>query len=141
MAVGIAIMKGYMFFTIALMIVYAARHMLFAYNRTFGRQALYYNDIYSSQMPKISVLVPMHNEEQVLQYVLESLLQCDYDRDRLEIIPINDNSTDRTRELLDEYHKKYEFIRPLHRDCPNRGKPSGLNDAMAVATGDIYPLI
>lgn len=137
MAVGIAIMKGYMFFTIALMIVYAARHMLFAYNRTFGRQALYYNDIYSSQMPKISVLVPMHNEEQVLQYVLESLLQCDYDRDRLEIIPINDNSTDRTRELLDEYHKKYEFIRPLHRDCPNRGKPSGLNDAMAVATGDI----
>ncbi len=134
---GIIVLKGYMIFTIVLMIVYAVRHLLFAYNRAFGKQKLYYNDIYSSRMPKISVLVPMHNEEQVLHYVLDSLLQCDYDRDRLEIIPINDNSTDRTRELLDEYHAKYEFIRPLHRDCPDRGKPAGLNDAMAVATGDI----
>ena len=134
---GIAILKGYLIFTIILMIVYAARHLLFAYNRSFGRQRLYYNDIYSSQMPKISVLVPMHNEEQVLQYGLEALLKCDYDRDRMEIIPINDNSTDRTKELLDEYHAKYEFIRPIHRDCPNRGKPAGLNDAMEVATGEI----
>lgn len=134
---GIAILKGYLIFTIILMIVYAVRHLLFAYNRTFGRQKLYYNDIYSSRMPKISVLIPMHNEEQVLHYVLDSLLKCDYDRDRLEIIPINDNSTDRTKELLEEYHAKYEFIRPLHRDCPNRGKPAGLNDAMAIATGEI----
>lgn len=134
---GIAILKGYLIFTIILMIVYAIRHLLFAYNRTFGRQKLYYNDIYSSRMPKISVLIPMHNEEQVLHYVLDSLLKCDYDRDRLEIIPINDNSTDRTKELLEEYHAKYEFIRPLHRDCPNRGKPAGLNDAMAIATGEI----
>ena len=73
----------------------------------------------------------------MLQYVLEALLQCDYDRDRLEIIPINDNSTDRTKELLEEYHAKYEMIRPIHRDTPNRGKPAGLNDAMAVATGEI----
>lgn len=134
---GIAILKGYLIFTIILMIVYAVRHLLFAYNRTFGRQKLYYNDVYSSRMPKISVLIPMHNEEQVLHFVLDSLLECDYDRDRLEIIPINDNSTDRTKELLEEYHAKYEFIRPLHRDCPNRGKPAGLNDAMAIATGEI----
>lgn len=134
---GITILKGYLIFTIVLMVVYAARHLLFAYNRTFSRQKLYYNDIYSSNMPKISVLIPMHNEEQVLHYVLEALLKCDYDRDRMEIIPINDNSTDRTRELLDAYHEKYEFIRPIHRDCPNRGKPAGLNDAMEVATGDV----
>ena len=134
---GIAILKGYFIFTVILMIIYAVRHLLFAYNRTFGSQKMYYNDIYSSKMPKISVLIPMHNEEQVLQYVLEALLKCDYDRDRMEIIPINDNSTDRTKELLDEYHEKYEFIRPIHRDCPNRGKPAGLNDAMEVATGDI----
>ena len=56
-------------------------------------------------MKSISVLIPMHNEEQVLSNVLDSLLQCEYDGDRLEIIPINDNSTDRTREMLDEYHR------------------------------------
>ena len=134
---GIVILKGYFIFTVIIMLVYALRHLLFAYNRMFARQKMYYNDIYSSRMPKVSVLIPMHNEEQVLQYVLEALLQCDYDRDRLEIIPINDNSTDRTKELLEEYHAKYEMIRPIHRDTPNRGKPAGLNDAMAVATGEI----
>ena len=134
---GVAILKGYMIFVVVLMILYAIRHIIFAYSRMFSRQKLYYNDIYTSDMPKISVLVPMHNEEQVLHFVLDSLLKCDYDRDRMEIIPINDNSTDRTRELLEEYHRKYDFIRPIHRDCPDRGKPAGLNDAMQVATGDI----
>ena len=126
-----------MVFVIILMIIYAVRHFVFAYNRLFGKQRLYYNDIYSTRMPSISVLIPMHNEEQVLDFVLQSLLKCEYDRDRLEIIPINDNSTDRTKEMLDEYHEKYEFIRPLHRNCPDRGKPAGLNDAMKIAKGDI----
>lgn len=133
----IAVMKAYLIFVIVLTIFYAGRHMLFAYNRTFARQKLYYNDIYSSKMPKISVLIPMHNEELVLNKVLSSLLLCDYDRDRLEIIPINDNSTDRTAQMLEWYHERYEFIRPIHRNCPDRGKPAGLNDAMKVATGDV----
>ena len=137
MEMVVAILKGYMIFQIILIIIYVIRHFLFGVNRMAGRQRLYYNDIYSSKMKSITILIPMHNEEQVLSYVLDSLLECDYDRDRLEIIPINDNSTDRTKELLDEYHKKYEFIRPLHRDCPDRGKPVGLNDAMEIATGEI----
>lgn len=131
------ILKIYMIALVALVLIYVIRHFLFAMNRMAGRQRLYYNDICTSNLKKISVLIPMHNEEQVLSYVLDSLLECDYDRDKMEIIPINDNSTDRTKELLDEYHRKYEFIRPLHRNCENRGKPAGLNDAMELATGEI----
>jgi len=133
----INILRAYMIFTIIVLLIYMTRHFVFTNNRILGRQRLYYNDIYSSRMKSISVLIPMHNEEQVLENVLESLLKCDYDRDRLEIIPINDNSTDKTRELLDEYHRKFEFIRPIHRDCPDRGKPAGLNDAMKIARGEI----
>lgn len=133
----IGILKAYMVFIIIVMIIYALRHFIFSYNRLFGRQRTYYNDIYSTKMPFVSVLIPMHNEEQVLEYALDAILECDYDRDRLEIIPINDNSTDRTKELLDEYHDRHEFIRPLHRDCMDRGKPSGLNDAMELAKGEI----
>lgn len=133
----IGIMKGYMVFMFIVMMIYTLRHFIFSQNRLLGRQRLYYSDIYSSRMKHISVLIPMHNEEQVLSNVLDTLLECDYDRDRLEIIPINDNSTDRTREMLDQYHEKYEFIRPIHRDCENRGKPAGLNDAMQAARGEI----
>lgn len=133
----IGILKWYMIFVIIVMIIYTVRHFTFSQNRLIGRQRLYYSDIQSSKMKKISVLIPMHNEELVLANVLNSLLECDYDRDRLEIIPINDNSTDRTKELLEEYHKKYDFIRPIHRNCENRGKPEGLNDAMKIAEGEI----
>lgn len=138
MAMGIInVLKIYFVFTIVIMMLYAIRHAIFSYNRMFGRQRIYYNDVYDSEMPYISVLVPMHNEEKVLHNVLDSLLECDYDWEKLEIIPINDNSTDSTPELLDEYHKKYPFIRPLHRDSDVRGKPAGLNDAMEIAKGEI----
>ena len=131
------IMQGYIIFVIIVMLLYTVRHFFFTIVRLLGRQRLYYNDIVTSRMKHISVLIPMHNEEKVLDTVLTALLECDYDADRLEIIPINDNSTDKTREMLDEYHRKYEFIRPLHRNCADRGKPVGLNDAMRMARGEI----
>ena len=135
--VVIGIMKAYIIFVIIVMLLYSGRHFYFTVVRLLGRQRIYYNDIETSRLKTISVLIPMHNEEKVLDNVLTSLLNCDYDRDKLEIIPINDNSTDRTKQKLDEYHKKYDFIKPLHRNCKERGKPVGLNDAMKVAQGEI----
>lgn len=139
MGVIVFALKAYFVIAIAIMLIYAVRHFIFAYNRMFGRQRLYYGDIVSTDMPRLTVLIPMHNEEQVLHFVLDSLLSCQYDRDRLEIIPINDHSTDRTAELLDEYHARHPIIRPLHRtgDDEDRGKPISLNDAMQRATGDV----
>lgn len=137
MALVITVLKVYFVLIIIVMLVYAVRHAFFSYNRIYGRQRMYYGDIYDSELPIISVLIPMHNEEQVLQNVLDAILECNYDRDRLEIIPINDNSTDATAEMLDEYHSRFPFIRPLHRDSEERGKPAGLNDAMKLAKGEI----
>ena len=137
MGMALIIMKGYFVAVIIIILIYTARHAAFAYNRMFGKQRMYYNDIYDSSMPSVSVLIPMHNEEKVLNYVLDSLLECNYDRDLLEIIPINDNSDDNTGKMLDEYHSKYPFIRPLHRGKGNNGKPASLNDAMELARGDI----
>lgn len=133
----INILKSYMIFAVIFMIIYAIRHMIFSFSRMYGKQRRYYDDIITSEMPSISVLIPMYNEEKVLDNVLDSLVACEYDRDRLEIIPINDSSTDRTRELLDEYHARYEFIRPIHRNSSLRGKPAALNEAMEFARGEI----
>ncbi|MGI5849890.1 MAG: glycosyltransferase [Christensenellales bacterium] len=133
----IIILKVYFVLIVILMLVYAVRHAVFSYNRIYGRQRMYYNDIEDSELPYISVLIPMHNEERVLQYVLDALIECNYDRDRLEIIPINDHSSDATAEMLDEYQSRYPFIRVLHRDSQQRGKPAALNDAMELAKGEI----
>lgn len=137
MALAITILKVYFVIIVIVMLVYTGRHAFFSYNRIYGRQRMYYSDIYDSELPSVTVLIPMHNEEQVLQYVLDALLECNYDRDKLEIIPINDNSSDATAEMLDEYHSRYPNIRPLHRDSEIRGKPAALNDAMQLAKGEI----
>lgn len=133
----IGFLKIFVIIVTIINIIYALRHIIFAYSRMFGRQRIYYSDVYTTDMPTISVLIPMHNEELILHNVLDALLDCIYDRDRLEIIPINDNSNDKTRELLEKYHENYEFIRPIHRKSEDRGKPAGLNDAMKIAKGDI----
>jgi len=83
---------------------------LFTLNRAFGEQRLGYQDIIDSDLPYVSVLVPMHNEEKVAENVLNALLNTDYPKDRIEIIPIDDNSTDRTREILEDYSSKYPHL-------------------------------
>lgn len=137
MAMVITVLKTYFVIMILIIIAYAVRHIIFSYNRIFGQQRMYYNDIYDSELPFVTVLIPMHNEEKVLQFVLDALLKSNYDKDRFEIIPINDNSTDATEKMLNEYHYKYPFIHPIHRKSEERGKPAGLNDGIYAAKGEI----
>lgn len=138
MEVVVKILQGYFMFTIIVMVVYAIRHFRFTYNRLFGKQRVSYRDLYDSELPKVTVMIPMHNEEAVVHNVINSLLECDYDRDKLEIIPINDHSEDKTTEIVNAYAKEYPFIKPIHRvGDGERGKPVGLNDALKVATGEV----
>jgi cellulose synthase/poly-beta-1,6-N-acetylglucosamine synthase-like glycosyltransferase len=138
MAVVLTLLKLYFIFTIGVMVVYAIRHLLFSYSRLFGRQKISYRDVYDSELPTVSILIPMHNEELVAADILDDLLKCDYDKDKLQIIPINDCSTDKTGEIIDGYHARSPFIQPLHREKKGqRGKPASLNDALPFAQGDI----
>lgn len=137
MALVITVLKIYFVIIVVIIIAYAVRHFIFSYNRIFGRQRMYYSDIYDSDMPFVSVLIPMHNEEQVLEYVLDALLECNYDKNRFEIIPINDNSSDATGDMLVQYQRQHAIIKPLHRYSEERGKPASLNDAMKLAKGEI----
>ena len=50
MAMVLSVMKGFFLFVISVMIVYAIRHAIFSYVRMFGRQRMFYNDIYDSDM-------------------------------------------------------------------------------------------
>lgn len=138
MEMVVKILQGYFIFSIVLMIIYSIRHFCFSYNRLFAKQRVSYRDIYDSELPMVTVMIPMHNEEAVIRNLFDSLLKCDYDREKLEIIAINDHSDDKTPEILEEYHDRYSFIRPIHRNGDGeRGKPAGLNDALKVARGEV----
>ena len=133
----VLILKLYVILVVLIMAVYAVRHYLFTVNRLTGDQRLCYHDIVDDDLPRISVLVPMHNEERVARQSLEAILNCEYPRELLEIIPVNDHSDDGTAEILDELAAVHQAIRPLHRHEGLRGKPAALNDALLLAAGEI----
>ncbi len=56
-------------------------------------------------MKKVSILVPIYNVEKYLKQCLESL--CKQTLQEIEIICINDGSTDRSKEILEEYQKQF----------------------------------
>ncbi len=133
----VIVLKVYVLFVVFVMVVYAVRHYSFVLSRTAGEQKAYYQDIVDSELPFISVLIPMHNEQKVASNILNALIDAEYPKDRMEIVPINDHSTDDTKRILDEYADRYPYIRPLHRNNGRRGKPSALNDGLKVARGEI----
>ncbi|MBI4460037.1 MAG: glycosyltransferase [Acidobacteria bacterium] len=124
---------------LVVMAVYAVRHLLFAFHRLFGRRRMNCMDLAGFYLPSISVLIPMHNEEAVAADVLEALAEADYPHRKgsLEVIPINDHSTDGTGKILTEYARRYSWIKPLHRRGRMRGKAAALQEATQVARGEL----
>jgi len=53
--------------------------------------------------PQISVIVPMYNDKKHIELLLESLLNQDYPKDLLEIIVIDNNSTDTGKEIVEKF--------------------------------------
>ena len=126
MEVGILILKIYILFTVSVMMIYLVRHFWFTLNRLFFEQRIYYQDIIDSDLRSVTVLIPMHNEEKVARQILDMLAETEYPHDKLEIIPINDFSSDETHTILDEFASRYSLIKPLHRYEGKRGKPAAL---------------
>jgi len=133
----VTILKVYLIILTIVLITYAIRHFIFTASRSLGEQKMFYQDIIDSELPTVTVFIPMHNEELVARGSMESILAVDYPIDLLEVIPLNDHSEDKTKEILDEFAAIHEHIKPFHRDTGMRGKPAALNDAMKFSKGDI----
>jgi len=122
---------------IAMVCVYIVRHYLFTLNRLFRRPRQPYVDLDTAAWPPITVLVPAHNEEAVIGDILEALLDADYPRELLTIVPVEDRSRDRTREIVQAFEAENPgVVRPFLRTEGKPGKAAALNDAMkTVSTG------
>lgn len=129
--------KAYLLFLMFVLIVYTLRHIFFTLNRLLGSQKIYYQDVIDSDLPFITVLIPMHNEEKVIDTIMNSLINSDYPKDKVEIIAINDHSTDNTKQILDHYASLYDFIKPVHRYGGLRGKQNAINEVVDLAKGEI----
>jgi cellulose synthase/poly-beta-1,6-N-acetylglucosamine synthase-like glycosyltransferase len=123
--------------TLLLICIYTVRHYWFTLNRLFGRQRHPYGDIENADWPALTVLIAAHNEEAVVADILKALLEVDYPTDRLTLIPVNDRSTDRTREIIDEFAEQNPRIVPFHRVGGKPGKAAALKDAMERVSTEV----
>lgn len=123
---------------IALILFYTARHYYFTLNRLFGAQRHPYLDIDTADWPTVTVFVAAHNEEAVIAGALTALLRIDYPAEKLTIMPVNDRSTDRTRDIIDDFVAKNPGrITPFHRASGKPGKAAALKDATEQVTSNI----
>ncbi|MEM2342326.1 MAG: glycosyltransferase [Candidatus Bathyarchaeia archaeon] len=84
--------------------------------------------------PKVTIIIPAHNEEKIIARSIESALETDYENK--EIIVVDDGSTDRTFEIAYQYAKK-GLIKLLRRDTASGSKAGALNFGLKFATGDV----
>lgn len=84
-------------------------------------------------MEKVSIIVPVYNEINTLDIILEKIEQASFCGLEKEIILIDDMSNDGTRELLKSYEEKYKVF---YHDV-NLGKGAAIRTGLAHITGDI----
>ena len=85
--------------------------------------------------PFVSIMIPAHNEQDVIAKTVENVLKMTYEK--YEVIVIDDRSEDNTAQVLKELEEKHENVKALIRPKDAfPGKSAVLNDAMEIAKGE-----
>ena len=88
-------------------------------------------------MPKVSVIVPVYNVEKYLSSCIDSILQQTLQD--IEVICVDDGSTDSSGSILDTYALRDSRVRVLHRD--NAGYGAAMNAGLDLARGEYIGIV
>ena len=93
-----------------------------------------------SQLSRISIIVALKNEQNNARACLEALVNQTYPKDLLDIIIVDDGSTDDTPNILAEFENKYSFLTVFENESTPpalSSKKFALNKAIESSTGEI----
>jgi glycosyltransferase involved in cell wall biosynthesis len=85
-------------------------------------------------IPKISIIIPVYNSEKYLHQCLDSVINQSLRE--LEIICVNDGSTDNSPSILDDYAARDNRIKVIHQSNQHTGPAK--NNGMEIATGNYF---
>lgn len=129
-------------FSVFFMIVYLVRHYVFTF--AVIRQAKKPRSdtdtfLRVTYEPTVSILIPAQNEGQVIGMLLQRMTELTYPKNKLQVIVIDDASSDNTGDVAERYSEQHPFIETLHRGAQigGKGKAAAMNAGLACATGEI----
>jgi len=124
-----------------LMIAYLIRHYIFTVTvlKSAQKWRRTVTVVDTTYQPTVSILIPARNEEKVIGRILQRMTELTYPKDKLQIMVIDDASTDITGKIAEEHSKTYNYIEVVHRNEKEggRGKASALNAGFKHASGEI----
>ena len=82
---------------------------------------------------RISIIIPVFNEQAVIAEVLARVLAVDLDK---QVIVVDDGSTDGTSELLEEWGRRQPEWVTVRRHARNQGKGAAVRTGLAEVTGE-----
>lgn len=94
----------------------------------------YKNSTPLSELPNVSILIPVYNEERDIERRLDNILESDYPKNKLEIIVIDSGSIDKTRSII-ESHFQDTVI--LITEQERQGKAHAINLGLQRCKGEI----
>lgn len=92
---------------------------------------------YTSSTPLVSVIIPVYNVAKILERCVNSVLTQTYKN--LEIILVDDGSTDMSKQFCDVFAKKDPRVKVIHQ--ANRGLSGARNAGLELATGDFVTFV
>lgn len=102
-----------------------------------GRKKKETSKIREEELPTVSIIVPVKDEEKVASRLLKALLSLRYPPEKKEIIIVDDESKDKTVEICTKYATRHpNQIKLLHKPASN-GKAAALNFGLKHARGEI----
>ena len=81
---------------------------------------------------KLSIIIPVYNTEEYIRQCIDSVINIK--NIETEIIAVNDDSTDRTKDILEEYTENDDRIKVITQE--NQGASAARNTGIKASTGD-----
>ena len=120
--------------SLCLLILYTLRIITYlsGWLKTTGKQVI------PEGYKDVSLIIPVRDEGDHIAYLLEDLLKQDYPTEALEIILVDDHSSDNTLAIIQAYLDKHQSLRLLELHASETGKKAALQKGISAS---IHPLI
>ncbi len=116
-------------YTLLMLLLQGLRTVLWALYRPYP--------LSTAPLPSLTVVIPAYNEGKMVEMALHSVAQADYPRDLLEIICVDDGSTDDTWGYIEQARERFPHLIKTIRFPENRGKKAALYAGFKNGRGEV----